>query len=79
MFTITLINTLNIEEFINSIMKSKETQYLKEIERQLDVFIDKNYHYLFLSDRIDDMLDIRDILIIRYTKLQRISIMKSYL
>lgn len=60
-------------------MNTTDQIFLKELERQIDAFIDKQEQILWLNDAIEDVLDIRDATILRQTQLKRKKILSAYL
>jgi hypothetical protein len=79
MFTIKLIKVMDIHKFITSVMLNRDTKYLKELEKQVDDFINKYEQILCLNGTIEDVLDIRDAIILRQCKLKREAVLRTYL
>ena len=73
------MKNINVQKFIISIMNTNDIKFLKELERQVDVFIDKQEQILLLNDTIVDVLDIRDAIILRQTQLKRKELLSAYL
>ena len=56
---------------IHMIEKMTNIQYLKQLEKKYDDFLDKNLQILMLYNVIEDYLEIRDALIVRISNLRR--------
>ena len=41
------IESINVNEFIQSVMRANDIGYLTEIERQIDVYTNKNEEWLY--------------------------------
>ena len=65
------IETINVNEFIQSVMRANDIVYLTEIERQMDAYTNKHEELLFRNGFILDMLDIRDTILLRISQLKR--------
>lgn len=65
------IETINVNEFIQSVMRANDIVYLTEIERQLDEYTNKHEEQLFRNGFILDLLDIRDTILLRISQLKR--------
>jgi len=65
------IESINVNEFIQSVMRANDIVYLTEIERQIDVYTNKNEEWLFRNGFILDLLDIRDTILLRISQLKR--------
>jgi hypothetical protein len=55
----------------NRVFKLYDLPYVQQLENDYDEFIDVNQHSLALYNLIDNILDIRDAIIIRRCQLQR--------
>lgn len=73
------IETINVNEFIQSIMRTNDITYLTEIEKQIDAYTNKNEDLLLLNGTILDVLDIRDTIILRISQLKRRILINKYL
>jgi hypothetical protein len=65
------IESIDVNEFIQSVMRANDIVYLTEIERQIDVYTNKNEEWLFRNGFILDLLDIRDTILLRLSQLKR--------
>jgi len=65
------IESINVNEFIQSVMRANDIGYLTEIERQINVYTNKHEEQLFRNGFIWDMLDIRDTILLRISQLKR--------
>ena len=65
------IETINVNEFIQSVMRTNDIGYLVEIERQIDAYTNKHEESLYRNGFIWDMLDIRDTILLRMSQLKR--------
>jgi hypothetical protein len=73
------IESINVNEFIQSVMRTNDIGYLVEIERQMDVYTNKNEEWLFRNGFILDLLDIRDTILLRISQLKRRLLIKKYM
>ena len=73
------IETINVNEFIQSVMRANDIVYLTEIERQMDAYTNKHEELLFRNGFILDMLDIRDTILLRISQLKRRLLIKKYM
>lgn len=55
----------------NRVFKLYDLPYVQQLENDYDEFIDVNQHSLALYNLIDNILEIRDAIIIRRCQLQR--------
>jgi hypothetical protein len=55
----------------NRVFKLYDLPYVQQLENDYDEFIDTNQHSLALYNLIDNILEIRDAIIIRRCQLQR--------
>ena len=76
MFT---MKNINVQNFIDSVMRNNDPKYLKELEDQVETFINKYEQLLCLNDTIEDVLDIRDAIILRQSQLRRKALLSKYL
>ena len=76
MFT---MKNINVQNFIDSVMRNNDPKYLKELEDQVETFINKYEQLLCLNDTIEDVLDIRDSIILRQSHLRRKALLSKYL
>lgn len=53
------------------IEKTTDKYFLQNLESKFDKFIEKNQHLLMLYDLIEDLLDIRDAIILQIGRLKR--------
>ena len=65
------IETTNVNEFIQSVMRANDIRYLTEIERQMNVYTNQNEEWLCRNGFILDLLDIRDTILLRISQLKR--------
>jgi hypothetical protein len=72
------IETTNVNEFIQSVMRANDVSYLIEIEKQIDSYTHKNEGWLFQNGFICDVLDIRDTILLRVSQLKRRLRMQKY-
>jgi hypothetical protein len=77
MFTIK--NIQNVETFIRGIINSDDITYLQNLEMDVENFMNKYEQILFLNNTIEDVLDIRDAIILRKSKLNRIIMLNKYI
>lgn len=75
MFSIT---TIDVNEFIQSVMRANDVSYLIEIEKQIDHYTNRNEGWLSQNGFICDVLDIRDTILLRVSQLKRRLRMKEY-
>ena len=61
------------------IEKITDKYFLMDLELKYDNFISKNQHLLFLYDLIEDMLDIRDTILLRICRLERNERINKYI
>lgn len=73
------IESINVNEFIQSVMRANDIVYLTEIERQIDVYTNKHEEWLFRNGFILDLLDIRDTILLRISQLKRRLLIKKYM
>jgi|688.fasta_scaffold300433_2 hypothetical protein len=73
------IESINVNEFIQSVMRANDIVYLTEIERQIDVYTNKHEEWLFKNGFILDLLDIRDTILLRISQLKRRLLIKKYM
>jgi hypothetical protein len=73
------IETINVNEFIQSVMRTNDITYLTEIEKQIDIYTNKNEELLCSNGTIWDVLDIRDTILLRISQLKRRMLIKKYL
>jgi hypothetical protein len=73
------IESINVNEFIQSVMRANDIVYLTEIERQIDVHTNKHEEWLFKNGFILDLLDIRDTILLRISQLKRRLLIKKYM
>jgi hypothetical protein len=73
------IESINVNEFIQSVMRANDIGYLTEIERQMDVYTNKNEEWLYRNGFIYDLLDIRDTILLRISQLKRQLLIKKYM
>lgn len=73
------IETINVNDFIQSIMRANDITYLIEIEKQINAYTNKNEELLCVNETILDVLDIRDTIILRISQLKRRMLIKKYL
>lgn len=64
---------------MEKIEKITDKYFLIDLESKYDNFISKNQHLLFLYDLIEDVLDIRDTIILRICRLDRSERINKYL
>lgn len=76
MFT---MKNMDIHKFISSVMLNRDAKYLKELEKLVDEFINKYEQILCLNETIEDVLDIRDTIILRQSQLKREALLRTYL
>jgi len=72
------IETTNVNEFIQSVMRANDVSYLIEIEKQIDRYTHKNEGWLSHHGYICDVLDIRDTILLRISQLKRRLIINQY-
>jgi hypothetical protein len=72
------IETTNVNEFIQSVMRANDVFYLIEIEKQIDSYTNKNEGWLYQNGYICDVLDIRDTILLRISQLKRRLLIKQY-
>ena len=72
------IERMDVNEFIQSVMRANDVCYLIEIEKQIDSYTNKNEIWLFQNGYICDVLDIRDTILLRISQLKRRILMKKY-
>ena len=65
------IESINVNEFIQSVMRANDIVYLTEIEKQIDAYTNKHEEQLFRNGFILDLLDIRDTILLRISQLKR--------
>jgi hypothetical protein len=73
------IETVNVNEFIQSVMRANDIGYLTEVERQINVYTNKHDEWLYKNGFILDLLDIRDTILLRISQLRRRLLMQKYL
>ena len=73
------IETINVNEFIQSVMRANDIGYLTEIERQMDAYTNKHEEWLYKNGFILDLLDIRDTILLRISQLKRRLLIKKYM
>jgi hypothetical protein len=73
------IKTINVNEFIRSVMQANDIGYLTEIERQIHVYTNKHDEWLYKNGFILDLLDIRDTILLRISQLKRRLLFQKYL
>lgn len=73
------MKNINVQNFIDSVMRNNDPKYLKELEDQVETFINKYEQLLCLNDTIEDVLDIRDSIILRQSQLRRKALLSKYL
>ena len=73
------MKNINVQNFIDSVMRNNDPKYLKELEDQVETFINKYEQLLCLNDTIEDVLDIRDAIILRQSQLRRKALLSKYL
>lgn len=73
------IEKINVNEFIESVMRTNDIGYLVEIEKQMDAYSNKNEEWLCSNGFIWDILDIRDTILLRISQLKRQALIKKYL
>jgi hypothetical protein len=73
------VETINVNEFIQSVMRANDIGYLTEIERQMNIYTNKHEEWLFKNGFIWDMLDIRDTILLRISQLKRRLLIKKYM
>jgi len=73
------IESINVNEFIQSVMRANDIGYLTEIERQMDVYTNKHEEWLYRNGFIYDLLDIRDTILLRISQLKRQLLIKKYM
>lgn len=73
------IEKINVNEFIESVMRTNDIGYLVEIEKQMDEYANKNEEWLYSNGFIWDILDIRDTILLRISQLKRQVLIKKYL
>lgn len=73
------MKNINVQNFIDSVMRNNDPKYLKELEDQVETFINKYEQLLCLNDTIEDVLDIRDSIILRQSHLRRKALLSKYL
>ena len=56
---------------LKKIEKTTDKYFLSDLESKYDKFIEKNMHLLMLYDLIDDILDIRDAIILQIGRIKR--------
>jgi hypothetical protein len=61
-----------------NIMKMTNRWTLMKIEKQIEEYIKQNEQILFQNGTIEDVLDIRDAIITRISRLRREELLKSY-
>lgn len=61
-----------------NIMKMTNRWTLMKIENQIEEYINQNEQILFKNGTIEDVLDIRDTIITRISRLRREELIKSY-
>ena len=64
---------------MEKIEKITDKYFLMDLELKYDNFISKNQHLLFLHDLIEDILDIRDTILLRICRLERTERINNYL
>ena len=79
MFTMKLMKNMDIHKFIGSVMLNRDAKYLKELEKLVDEFVNKYEQILCLNETIEDVLDIRDAIILRQSQLKREALLRTYL
>ena len=72
------IETIDVNRFIESVMRANDTHYLLAIEKQIDAYMNKHEETLFIKGTIWDVLDIRDTIILRIAQLNRRQVMIKY-
>ena len=65
------IESVNVNEFIQSVMRTNDIGYLIEIERQMEAYTNKHEEWLYRNGFILDLLDIRDTILLRISQLKR--------
>jgi hypothetical protein len=73
------IESINVNNFIESVMRANDVLYLTEIEKQIETYMNKHEDDLFIKGTIWDVLDIRDTIILRIAQLNRRVTMTKYL
>ena len=73
------IETINVNEFIQSVMQANDIGYLTGIEKQIDVYTNKHDEWLYKKGYILDLLDIRDTILLRISQLKRRHLLQKYL
>lgn len=73
------IESIDVNSFIESVMRSNDATYLAEIEKQIETYMNKHEDTLFMKGTIWDVLDIRDTIILRVAQLNRRRTMIKYL
>lgn len=73
------IETINVNEFIRSVMQANDIGYLTGIEKQIDVYTNKHDEWLYKNGYILDLLDIRDTILLRISQLKRRHLLQKYL
>ena len=73
------IESVNVNEFIQSVMRTNDIGYLIEIESQMDAYTNKHEEWLCRNGFILDLLDIRDTILLRISQLKRRLLIKKYM
>ncbi len=73
------IESIDVNRFIESVMRANDAHYLSEIEKQIETYMKKHEDTLFVKGTILDVLDIRDTIILRIAQLNRRTSMAKYL
>ncbi len=72
------IESIDVNSFIESVMRSNDAIYLAEIEKQIESYMNKHEDTLFIKGTIWDVLDIRDTILLRIAQLNRRMAMTKY-